>query len=330
MSWFARRAAGDLDDSAATMAFASDFGDAVDRAFAVDAAVLDRVRGRVLQSFVEAGPAAKPGRFERPARRGLALALTASLGLAVVGTAAAEAAPGRPFYPLKLSMESVALPAVDAPTGWVARIDRLGTRIDEALGAEADRDATGIGAALGEYRLELAGLVVAPLDPARQAQLQARAATDLPTVVDLDGAFPSQTAGLLIVDLRALLPAVTPATPASPDAGGSVTGNPHQDGATGNPHADGTTGNPHSDGATGNPHAAGTTGNPHTGGTTSNPHAGTTGNPHADGTTGNPHTGATTGNPHAGGTSGKPHAAGTTGNPHSGTKSGNPHADGGA
>ena len=298
-------------------------------------AALDRVRGRVLQSFVEGGPAAKPRRFERPVRRGLALALTASLGLAVVGAAAAEAAPGRPFYPLKLSIESVTLPAVDAPTGWVSRIDRLGTRIDEALGAEADRDATGIAAALGEYRLELAGLVVAPLDPSRQAQLQARAATDLPTVVDLDGAFPSQTAGLLIVDLRALLP-VTPAGPADPDAG-SVTGNPHQDGATGNPHVDGTTGNPHPAGATGNPHADGTTGNPHAGGTTGNPHAGgTTGNPHAGGTTTvTPHAGGTTGNsqpgstgnPHAGGATGNPHP-GSTGNPHGAAKSGNPHSDG--
>ena len=247
--------------------------------------MLDRVRGRVLQAFVEAAPTAKPSRFERPARRGLALALTASLGLAVVGTAAAAAAPGRPFYPLKLSIESAALPAVDAPTGWIARIDRLGARMDEALGAEADRDSTGIAAALGEYRLELAGLVVAPLDPPRRAQLQARAGTDLPTVVALDGAFPSQVGGLLIVDLRALLPV----PPASPDSGG-LTGNPHQDGATGNPHADGTTGNPHADGTTGNPHADGTTGDPH---------AGTTGNPHTGGTTSNPHPG-TTGNPHAG------------------------------
>jgi len=313
MSWLARRPAGSADDTA-VMAFATDFGAAVDRTFAVDPAVLDRVRGRVLQAFVEAAPTTKPSRFERPARRGLALALTASLGLAVVGTAAAAAAPGRPFYPLKLSIESAVLPAVDAPTGWTARIDRLGTRMDEALGAEADRDSIGIAAALGEYRLELAGLVVAPLDPSRRAQLQVRAATDLPTVVALDGAFPSQVGGLLVVDLRALLPI----PPATPDSGG-LTGNPHQDGATGNPHVDGTTGNPHADGTTGNPHADGTTGNPHTSRTTSNPPAGTPSNPHA----------GTTANPHTGGTSGNPHGAPKSGNAHSdAAKSGNPHATG--
>jgi hypothetical protein len=332
MSWFVRRASGESPDPALALSFAEDFAGVVERSFPIEEAALASVRGRVLAAFIEAVPARSSSVHRRPARRGLSIALAASAGLLVVGAAAVQAQPGSPFYPVKLSLETATLPSADSASGWQARLDRLEHRIDEGLAAEADRNPGALEAALVEYRSELAGLVAATADPARRSELVSRASQDLGIVVNLDQAFPSEAATLLINDIRALIqPPASENGVGMPDRGAPISGNPHADGTTGDPHDGPARGNPHSDEAAGNPHAGDAPGKPPTsGGGTGNPHVegNGTGNPPATGTTGNPHqSGDSTGKPDPDGTTGNPHPSGGKGNPHGGT-TGNPHGDG--
>jgi hypothetical protein len=306
MAWLGRRVVTEPDVEPGAMPFAADFTSAVDRAYPVDDAAIQRIRGQVLGAFVAAAPQPTAPRLGRPVTRGLSIAVAAVVGLLAFGSVAVEAQPGGAFYPVRLAIETASLPSIDAATGWDARLGRLGHRIDEGLAARRSGNSGAVTATLAEYRSELAGLTAGLVDPDRRSQLVAAVSDDLATVVSLAGSYPSDAATLLVSDMRAVIGSTDPndgnAGPhrrTNPAAAGA-TGNPHSDGATGNPHSDGATGNPHSDGATGNPHSDGATGNPHAPGTKGNPHSGDTGNPHAPGTKGNPHSGGT-GNPHAGG-----------------------------
>ena len=307
MAWLGRRLATEPDELGPTP-YAADFASAVEHSFPIDDAAIERVRGRVLGAFIVAAPAPVSPRLGRPVTRGLTIALAAVVGLFAFGSVAVEAQPGGPFYPLKLAIETASLPSIDVAAGWDARLGRLGNRIDEGLAARRSGNSGAVTATLAEYRSELAVLTGGLVDPDRRSRLMAVVSVDLPTVVSLAGAYPSDEAQLLVADMTAITGSTDPndgnAGPHRPTkpAADSATGDPHSDGATGNPHSGGSTGNPHSGGATGNPHAGGSTGNPHSGGATGNPHAGgSTGNPHAPGTKGNPHADGAAGNPHAGG-----------------------------
>ncbi len=332
MSWFVRRASGESADPALVLSFADDFAGVVERSFPIEEASLSDVRSRVLEAFIEAAPARSPSVHRRPVRRGLSLAVAASAGLLVVGAAAVQAQPGSPFYPVKLSLEMATLPSADSASGWQARLDRLQHRIAEGLAAEADRNPGALEAVLVEYRSELAGLVSGAVDTARRSELVAQASRDLKTVVDLDQAFPSTAATLLINDIRALIqPPASEHGVGAPGGGPPISGNPHADGTTGDPHDGPARGNPHPDGTTGNPHAGDAPGKPASpGGAAGNLRVSGsgTGDPHAGGTTGDPHeAGGPTGKPDPDGTTGNPHASGGTGDPHGGS-TGDPHGDG--
>lgn len=338
MSWLARRPSHDSEEPA-TMRFASEFAAAVDRSFQIDDGAIDRIRGSVLGAFVEAAPtvvAPLPGRphLVRPARRGLTIALVATVGVVAFGSLAVRAQPGDPFYSLRLAVETATLPSIDAPAGWAARLERLQHRIDESVVAGRSGNNGAVLAGLGEYRAELGDLNGGLVDPGRRASMVAAVSRDIALVVGLEAIYPSETARLLVADMQAIIGSTDPnggdsgpGDPATGDPHDGATGNPHIDGATGNPHEDGETGDPHGEDAVGDPHDDGETGNPHPDGETGNPHEnGATGNPHEDGASGNPHddkadNGKNTDNKK------KPHAGGSTGNP-PGRGGGNPHPDG--
>jgi hypothetical protein len=331
MSWLGRRAATGSDETA-TMTFAGTFAAAVDRTFPNDDAAIDRVRDKVLAAFIEDAPTVAtrrsapprpsvlprlsiPPRLHRPARRWLTIALAASLMLTAFGSVAVQAQPGGPFYPLKLAIETATLPAIEAPAGWEARLERLQRRIDECLVAQQSGNEEAVTSGLGEYRSELSGLDDALVDPARRSSLIAVVSDDLPIVVGLEAAYPSETARLLIADMRAIVGSVDPKgsdpKPVSRpirDRPDDAADNPNP--GRGNPHTGGTTGDPHADGATGDPHTDGAKGDKHPDGSTGNPHVdGQTGNPHRDGEKGNPHAGASTEDPRGGGDGGKPNGS---------------------
>ena len=112
-------------------------------------------------------------RFERPVTRGLTLALAASLGLVVFGSGPSRRQPGGPFYPIKLVDRDRGAAGGRRPAGWVAGstgsgADRRGARRRGGAGRGRHRR----GARRIPPRARRAGR--GPLDPARQAQLQAR------------------------------------------------------------------------------------------------------------------------------------------------------------
>ncbi len=311
----ARRTMTTLDEPPGFVAYAAEFASVVERSFQIDDSAIDRVRGRVLGAFIEAAPAPSRPRLDRPVRRGLALSVAATIGLLAFGSAAVQAQPGGPFYPIKLAIETATLPSVEVPAGWAARLDRLQLRIDEGLAGARARDPRAIAVALTEYRAEMITLSAGLADATRRATLAVVLSRDLPNVLSLEQPYPSEAATLLVADIRTILRPIAPGrVDSDPSRGGSDHGmgptdpaddqteHPHRGvDQIGNPHAAGSpTGNPHVPGSTGNPHAPGSTGDPH-------PAADTTGNPHPPGSTGNSHAPRSTANPHASGSTGKPH-----------------------
>jgi hypothetical protein len=94
---------------------------------------------------------------------GLAAALLATT--ATVGIVAAETGPGEPFYPLRLSIESLTLPAAGTPARFAAEVALLRARINEARDAGARGDTNGALAALDAYDTRLNEVIGDAISP---------------------------------------------------------------------------------------------------------------------------------------------------------------------
>lgn len=172
----------------------------VEHLFPDDDAMMGRVRGRLMaQARAVPHQAVTPMRLTRraPARRWLA-PLGAVVATVVVGggVAVANDGPGQAFYPVRLGLESWALPPVGTTARWAAELDRLRARMQEASSATGRHDTQAVDAALDAYDSELDALTAEALGSgSEEAQLQDQLAQDTGVLMQLAGALPGSANG---------------------------------------------------------------------------------------------------------------------------------------
>ena len=154
------------------------------RALSPDPERLARVRRSLVAEFrVAAARSAAADQVQtsrgrvwlRSPRPAVALALGLALVIGSVGVVAAESTPGRPFYGLRLGLESLMLPASGRPERLDAQIARLERRLVEAEQATTFGDSIAASDAIAAYRSELgdAGAELADANGPRLGQVLA-------------------------------------------------------------------------------------------------------------------------------------------------------------
>jgi uncharacterized membrane protein YgcG len=173
----------------------------VDELYPPDEALMARVRERLVAEARAMPPvAARPRPVAAPRRTALrwAAPLAAVVSTFVVAAAVGVAndGPGQPFYPVRLSLEALALPAAGTPARWAADLDRLSARLDEVRTAGERHDAPAVAAALDAFDATVDELTAEAAGPAGDpAQLTARLAQDEPILAGLAASLPGSASG---------------------------------------------------------------------------------------------------------------------------------------
>jgi hypothetical protein len=126
-----------------------------------------RMRARVMEAAVSVAAAGTPGRpaarAQEPIRlaayrmtfggrsRAFAALMAAALSVLLLGGVAFASSPGGPLYGVRLWVETVSLPSEPGARAD-ADVDRLDTRLDEAVGAAHNGNGSATAAALAAYR----------------------------------------------------------------------------------------------------------------------------------------------------------------------------------
>ncbi len=138
-------------------------------------------------------PAARRG-ARTPWRRGAAVLLAASLGLALVAGTTLAARPGGPLYGTRIWMETLTLPS-DPSARAIAEIERMDHRLQEAIAANQAGDAAAATAALAAYESIVDGASARALldgDSVASAALDAGVAHNIVVLQALAARLPDQ------------------------------------------------------------------------------------------------------------------------------------------